>query len=883
MIALSTGGHGMSQSGRKRLYKTTVSTERACARAWQETSVPEHKVLETSDQDAADTSTNGEITPRRSVTRSTRTAKHTSLRARRRKNAGSRKLQRFCGPFESAFPYEHTFLDALKGEQDRCLSEQKWRTTDIIEEGVSFPFVNRCLLGVDLDAMLDAQEVRLRGDVSRTTSGAVRRTGTLNSDVFLNEQSQVLALHDGKKWFQGKKLLAFVMAVQLFSDAAVVSENGAHKVYPIRARFPNVVTGKTQWITVGYLPVIDAETDDLAERERLRLLRDRVLQRCLAVLLHDLITASEHGAVFDLPKFGPVLAVPRITLYAADQPEERHLLGLMLSGCAFPCSHCMVGKAHAGSPHAAASPRPVVDMIDLHLEAADLWQRPGSGPRIARIAAEASVLPIVPALAAVHVLGTGSMSLYSIFGFDLLHVMKLGVLKNLADAVVALLKETCRETGLARYGTFGNSRVAINERIRHLGRLPKASQAAPGYFPEKGRKQMRLKGRQWRYGVMVWPFMVVGIVGARKLDSTAPCEGKSRRRQRSGATAAGPPCRGGRRSGGGRHRSRRVVSDDSGWETADEADDSGTGLEDTFDDEANDAAAAPRAAGASLYVSEAERKAECRAAFGDMPTHDAVLDVVCRAAALMGKLCGDNGAGEDGYTDETCEKLGLEAYRLVTTYMRVLFGDRHTTKMHALAYHLCDELMRRGSLVDADTSVNERLHKALKAFFANTNKHPTSFRVQMMRCEQTLYQVIAEDLKDQDDKDEKAADEETSDTDGGAASSDAEGDSDSDLERAPSSREEAAGCTSDDSADVETDSHEEEAPRKRTSKPRVYGRRTTVAAVMLADVGRLQDLPGLLGVDETARLVVTNTSKIKATLPWRRRRVKQLVRAAHDF
>lgn len=312
----------------------------------------------------------------------------------------------------------------------------------------------------------------------------------------------------------------------------------AHKVYPIRARFPNVVTGKTQWMTVGYLPVIDAETDDLAERERLRLLRDRVLQRCLAVLLHDLITASEHGAVFDLPKFGPVLAVPRITLYAADQPEERHLLGLMLSGCAFPCSHCMDGKAHAGSPHAAASPRPVVDMIDLHLEAADLWQRPGSGPRIARIAAEAPVLPIVPALAAVHGLGTGSMSLYSIFGFDLLHVrspptellvayfsclrvrqalallvatgglrvgleplsrltrsrpvsvaqlfcwmtqvMKLGVLKNLADAVVALLKETCRETGLARYGTFGNSRVAINERIRHLGRLPKASQAAPG-------------------------------------------------------------------------------------------------------------------------------------------------------------------------------------------------------------------------------------------------------------------------------------------------------------------------------------------------------------------------------------------------------------------
>lgn len=134
--------------------------------------------------------------------------------------------------------------------------------------------------------------------------------------------------------------------------------------------FPDVVTGNTQWLTVGYLPVIEAESDDKAEKARMRLLRDRVLQRCMAVLLHDFIEASEHGVVMDIPGHGPMLAVPRITLYAADQPEERHLLGLMLYGCGHPCSHCMVNGDNVGCEGAHSRRRSVVDMLDLHLEAA---------------------------------------------------------------------------------------------------------------------------------------------------------------------------------------------------------------------------------------------------------------------------------------------------------------------------------------------------------------------------------------------------------------------------------------------------------------------------------------------------------------------------------
>lgn len=190
-------------------------------------------------------------------------------------------------------------------------------------------------------------------------------------------------------------------------------------------RFPNVKTGKMQWFTVGYLPIIPAKSKDPAEAARLRLVRDRVLQRCMAVLLDAFIPVSEHGVVFDIPGVGPMLAVPRVILYAANQPEERHLLGLKLYGCAFPCSHCMVDSAHAGGPRAGESPHEVIDMLDLHLEAAKLSEEGGNAARLAQISDEAFVLPIVPALAAVHGLGTGRCSLYAIFGFDLLHVRVL--------------------------------------------------------------------------------------------------------------------------------------------------------------------------------------------------------------------------------------------------------------------------------------------------------------------------------------------------------------------------------------------------------------------------------------------------------------------------
>jgi len=197
----------------------------------------------------------------------------------------------------------------------------------------------------------------------------------------------------------------------------------AHLVYPIRVRFPNVVTGKTGWITVGYIPAMKyrkSATD--AEKAKVRLLRDELLQRCLAVVLDELITAREVGVKMTLPDHGAVWAVPRVVLYACDQPEERHLLGMKLSGSYFPCSMCMEFKSHVAVPCLGACKRDVLATLEDQMEATELAEKGERPSRIEQLAMQSSITPVVPVLGAVHGLGTGSLSLFRIFGFDRLHV-----------------------------------------------------------------------------------------------------------------------------------------------------------------------------------------------------------------------------------------------------------------------------------------------------------------------------------------------------------------------------------------------------------------------------------------------------------------------------
>lgn len=215
--------------------------------------------------------------------------------------------------------------------------------------------------------------------------------------------------------------------VALCFHPASIAWYSAHYVYPIRMRCPNVLTGKSDWVTVGYIPWIKPRhAANATDKTRLRTVRDSLLQRCLGVLLGDLITASLEGVNITLAQHGTLLAVPRIVLYAADQPEERHVLGLQGNRCGYPCSACMTTKDRLASARSLGVNRDPLSMLNLQMEATLLADKNEGGPRLKMIAKTTSCLPFVPVLGAVQGLGSGDCMLYKVFGFDMLHVRLSG-------------------------------------------------------------------------------------------------------------------------------------------------------------------------------------------------------------------------------------------------------------------------------------------------------------------------------------------------------------------------------------------------------------------------------------------------------------------------
>jgi len=328
--------------------------------------------------------------------------------------------------------------------------------------------------------------------------------------------------------------------------------------------------------------------------------------------------------------------------------------------------------------------------------------------------------------------------------------------------------------------------------------------------------------------------------------------------------------------------------------------------------------------------------AEYKAVFGTKPTHDAVLEVVCRAAAIMAKLCGDN--KEEGYTMSEAESkvLSEEAFEFVTKYVAALFGAVHTTKFHALAYHLLAELLLRGNVVEADTSLNEALHKLVKNMWDNTNKQPSTVLLQMLRAEQTLAHITETDAIDWQqsggDGSSKigngaagsAAHAGTGGSEDGSFHADNHGGSledeladadDNDLhqtEKRQGSPELDLLSVFDDLAaisafdavldgspseqneriDVDGDLSRANAsqPPQVHRRVRISGRRATVGQAAAADGGRLRLLPSLLqshpdlaGCMASSQLIIANTFKFDARLEWRARPVAQLLRATHDL
>jgi len=466
------------------------------------------------------------------------------------------------------------------------------------------------------------------------------------------------------------------------------------------------------------------------------------------------------------------------------------------------------------------------------------------------------------------------------------------------------------------------------------------------YLVTKGVKQATLTGKSWRHGLMVLMFMVAGVMSRRQPDSTEPLDlGKKRTRQASpqgrsqrprrrasalssnlatgGSTSSlsAPHC-----SSGSSSCASSDASENAATIRSDDAySDAGTDNTMSAGEEAEDAAPVPELVTTS---------AEYTAVFGSKPTHDAVLEVVCRAAAIMAKLCGYN--KEEGYrmTEADAKALSEEAFEFVTKYVVALFGAVHTTKFHALAYHLLAELLLRGNVVEADTSLNEALHKLVKNMWDHTSEQPASVLLQMLRAEQPLAHMTETDAFDFQQAggggrlevgdcvvgDE--ADAGTSTLRSGAVAvagngknvDDEVNDDENDYGCKPDASQggpehnvlrvfdelattgafdgvpDEAPSEHDEDIEVDDDLANTLGSLQARRRVRISGRRVTVAQAAAADDARLQQLPNLLkshpvasGCSAASQLIVANTFKFEARLEWRARPVRQLLRATNDL
>jgi len=390
------------------------------------------------------------------------------------------------GSVSAAFPSAHGFLTAARHEQNRVLAARRWMMVNIETGGRTFVYYYRDILGVALDLMAHAERVSF-GDMTTAAQDAVaddpagcdvrddhERQGTLDADLYKQDSRQARRIHGPD---------ARVLAVQLHADEALVSWSGAHYIFPLRVNVPNVLDGGGQWQTVGYLQHISKAVEhSAAARLAVSDMRNDLLQRCLAVSLRAFTRASKEGVTAPVAGHGSVMLVPRVLGLVVDQVEERNMLALMGNRCRYFCSLCMEDKnTRGGLLGVRAVDRDVVTTLDAQMAAAVVRAEDARASRRRALGREHSALAFVPALGAVHGLGTGAYNLYFVVSFDLLNFWKLGILRLLAQRLPAVLRALCAGRGLVRLGTVQDTLDILNLRGFELGRNCKVTPSAPEY------------------------------------------------------------------------------------------------------------------------------------------------------------------------------------------------------------------------------------------------------------------------------------------------------------------------------------------------------------------------------------------------------------------
>jgi len=216
-----------------------------------------------------------------------------------------------------------------------------------------------------------------------------------------------------------------VLDLHLYSDSTVLSSSGAMSAYPLRMRIVNNISEELRWVTLAYTPQVDSKFLQTRKGHEVRAER---LQRILHLVVYTCMVVSHRGVWLQVPGGGSVRVSPRVLVYVCDQPEEREILCLKVSGCFFPCTPCMVERDNScTAAGAAAQSRDVDATVKSQLSNATIGTFWGAASRRAEVEMEHSLNSVVPALAAWAGLANGPRMLYRLPGFDRLHVRSLAL------------------------------------------------------------------------------------------------------------------------------------------------------------------------------------------------------------------------------------------------------------------------------------------------------------------------------------------------------------------------------------------------------------------------------------------------------------------------
>jgi len=101
-----------------------------------------------------------------------------------------------------------------------------WQETRIRLGGETHVFHWRDLLDVMVESLETAADVSIMGQPEFTPAGARVRSETMNSDLFLNEQAEVLRRNKPIAGEKPPRFVPFMVGTQMFTDGALVSWNG---------------------------------------------------------------------------------------------------------------------------------------------------------------------------------------------------------------------------------------------------------------------------------------------------------------------------------------------------------------------------------------------------------------------------------------------------------------------------------------------------------------------------------------------------------------------------------------------------------------------------------------------------------------------------------